>query len=225
MAHLPSTRWQWVTRYIQWCSSHVDDDLRAHVYDLQPTILPHHPQLPADATFSYFDAEGTMQTISVGELTAGKKVILFAVPGAFTPTCSLKHLPGFIEKADELKSKGVDTIGCVATNDAFVMSACTLVVVDCAACFKFMVVLCRGIIRVYYLVCVVYISTMYTVHAPVQQGASLWVQMTRCSCWQMAVACLPRYTLSCPCFTSTAIQALVAICYYIHHRPLAWSWI
>lgn len=83
-----------------------------------------------------------MQTISVGDLTSGKKVrasgpphsppphhllqvVLFAVPGAFTPTCSLKHLPGFIEKADELKAKGVDTIGCVATNDAFVMSACT----------------------------------------------------------------------------------------------------
>lgn len=65
-----------------------------------------------------------MQTLTVGDLTSGKKVILFAVPGAFTPTCSLKHLPGFIEKADELKAKGVDTIGCVATNDAFVMSAC-----------------------------------------------------------------------------------------------------
>eukprot|EP00891_Asterochloris_glomerata_P001900 jgi/Astpho2/1900/e_gw1.00038.296.1_t len=64
-----------------------------------------------------------MQEISVDELTKGKKVVLFAVPGAFTPTCSLKHLPGFIEKADELKTKGVDTIACVAVNDAFVMEA------------------------------------------------------------------------------------------------------
>ena len=51
------------------------------------------------------------------------QVVIFAVPGAFTPTCSLKHLPGFIEKADELKAKGVETIACVAVNDAFVMDA------------------------------------------------------------------------------------------------------
>jgi peroxiredoxin len=80
-------------------------------------------QLPADLKFNYFDAEGNMQEVAVGDLTKGKKVVIFAVPGAFTPTCSSKHLPGFVEKADEFKAKGVDTIACVSVNDAFVMEA------------------------------------------------------------------------------------------------------
>lgn len=61
--------------------------------------------------------------ISTDDLFKGKKVVLFSVPGAFTPTCSAKHLPGYVEKAAALKAKGVDTIACMAVNDVFVMNA------------------------------------------------------------------------------------------------------
>jgi glutaredoxin/glutathione-dependent peroxiredoxin len=67
--------------------------------------------------------EGGPAPISSDEFFAGKKVALFSVPGAYTPTCSAKHLPGFVEKADELKAKGIDVIACTAVNDAFVMGA------------------------------------------------------------------------------------------------------
>ncbi len=66
-------------------------------------------------------AEGPQPT-TTGALFGGKKVVLFSVPGAFTPTCSAKHLPGFVEKADEFKAKGVE-LACVSVNDAFVMAA------------------------------------------------------------------------------------------------------
>ena len=74
------------------------------------------------ATFEYMSADGPVE-ISSDELFAGKRVAAFAVPGAFTPTCSARHLPGYVEKADDLKAKGVDEIACTAVNDAFVLSA------------------------------------------------------------------------------------------------------
>ncbi len=67
-------------------------------------------------------AEGPKET-STDEIFGGKKVVLFAVPGAFTPTCSAKHLPGFVQNADAFKAKGVDTVACISVNDAFVMGA------------------------------------------------------------------------------------------------------
>ena len=74
------------------------------------------------ATFMTFGPDGP-KPITSDELLKGKTVALFAVPGAFTPTCSAKHLPGFKTKAAELKAKGVDTIACVSVNDVFVMKA------------------------------------------------------------------------------------------------------
>ena len=68
-------------------------------------------------------ADGRPTAVSTSELFGGKKVVLFAVPGAFTPTCSEAHLPGYVVNADEIKAKGVDSIVCVAVNDAFVMDA------------------------------------------------------------------------------------------------------
>lgn len=75
-----------------------------------------------DATLTEMTADGPKPR-TTGEIFGGRKVALFSVPGAFTPTCSAKHLPGFIEQADAIKSKGVDEIVCLAVNDAFVMGA------------------------------------------------------------------------------------------------------
>lgn len=74
------------------------------------------------ATFMTMTAEGPAP-VTTDQLFGGKRVALFAVPGAFTPTCSAKHLPGFKDHAAELKAKGVDTIACVSVNDMFVMKA------------------------------------------------------------------------------------------------------
>ncbi|PHT43362.1 Peroxiredoxin-2E, chloroplastic [Capsicum baccatum] len=99
--------------------------LNAHTKTTFPRIsatISVGDKLP-NSTLSYFDPSDELKTLSVSELTSGKKVVLFAVPGAFTPTCSQKHLPGFVEKSKELKDKGIDVIACVSVNDAFVMKS------------------------------------------------------------------------------------------------------
>lgn len=84
--------------------------------------------LPAATLMEFSEVEGNgcsigPNPVDVVKATAGKTIALFALPGAFTPTCSAKHVPGYVEKFDELKSAGVDEIWCVSVNDAFVMGA------------------------------------------------------------------------------------------------------
>ena len=85
-------------------------------------------KLPAGNLQEFIEVEGNgcslgPNTFDVQKATAGKKIAIFALPGAFTPTCSAKHVPGFVEKADAFKAAGVDEIWCLAVNDAFVMGA------------------------------------------------------------------------------------------------------
>jgi glutaredoxin/glutathione-dependent peroxiredoxin len=78
-------------------------------------------KLPA-ATFTSYNADGQIK-LTTEQIFAGKKVVLFAVPGAFTPTCSMNHMPGFVDNAEAIKAKGIDTIACTAVNDGHVMKA------------------------------------------------------------------------------------------------------
>ena len=78
-------------------------------------------KLPS-GTLKVVDADG-IRDVTTEQLFGGRKVVLFSVPGAFTPTCSAKHLPGFVQNADAIRARGVDAIVCLAVNDAFVMGA------------------------------------------------------------------------------------------------------
>ena len=85
-------------------------------------------KLPAGKLQEFVEVEGEgctlgPNTFDVAQAAAGKTIAIFALPGAFTPTCSAQHVPGFVQKADELKAVGVDEIWCVSVNDAFVMGA------------------------------------------------------------------------------------------------------
>ncbi|KAJ9538762.1 hypothetical protein OSB04_031495 [Centaurea solstitialis] len=76
-----------------------------------------------DGTLAFFDEQDKLQEVYVHSLATGKKVVLFGVPRAFTPTCSMQHVPGFIEKSEELKAKGVEDLLLISVNDPFVMKA------------------------------------------------------------------------------------------------------
>ena len=85
-------------------------------------------KLPAGSLNEFIEVEGNgcslgPNTFDIGTATAGKKVAVFALPGAYTPTCSAKHLPGYVEQAAALRAAGIDEIWCLAVNDAFVMGA------------------------------------------------------------------------------------------------------
>lgn len=75
-----------------------------------------------ETKFKFFSADGPAET-STADLFKGKKVVLFGVPGAFTPTCNNNHLPGYVTKLDDIKAKGVDTVAVISVNDVFVMKA------------------------------------------------------------------------------------------------------
>ena len=85
-------------------------------------------KLPAGKLQEFIEVEGSgcslgPNTFEVAQITAGKRIAVFALPGAYTPTCSAKHVPGYVEKAEALKAAGVDEIWCLSVNDAFVMGA------------------------------------------------------------------------------------------------------
>jgi peroxiredoxin len=94
----------------------------------EQTMIKVGDTLPAVTLMEFSEVEGNgcsigPNPVDVAKATAGKTIALFGLPGAYTPTCSAKHVPGFVEKFDELKAAGVDEIWCVSVNDAFVMGA------------------------------------------------------------------------------------------------------
>src|SRR5262245_62123031 len=105
----------------QWTNS--DPSPRVRRFQLEELVMAKVGDKVPSATVRTLGPEGP-KAVTTEELFApGKKVVAFALPGGFTPTCSAKHVPGFVAEAEKLKAKGVDTIACISVNDAFVMGA------------------------------------------------------------------------------------------------------
>jgi peroxiredoxin len=101
---------------------------KGHIIFLETPMIKVGDTLPAATLMEYVEVEGNgcsigPNPVDVAKATAGKTIALFALPGAFTPTCSAKHVPGYVESFDAFKAAGVDEIWCVSVNDAFVMGA------------------------------------------------------------------------------------------------------
>lgn len=99
------------------------EDKQQHEQQYHQQLIKKGDRIPT-SSLQYFDHEGNLQSIETSQLCSkGKTIVVFAVPGAFLPTCTNKHLPGFIDLAAKMKSAGCDLIACVSVNDAFVMDA------------------------------------------------------------------------------------------------------
>ena len=111
------------TKAVAYPNEREDKQQQQHEHEHHQQLIKKGDRIPT-SSLQYFDHEGNLQSIETSQLCSkGKTIVVFAVPGAFLPTCTNKHLPGFIDLAAKMKQAGCDLIACVSVNDAFVMDA------------------------------------------------------------------------------------------------------